>query len=183
MTRRVWVVAAVTIALALAGCGDHHRAPGAADPATELRAYLAQVEPIRLSVNELLDTADPILSGYHDHRLTAKQAESRMDALERRFAGYTLGIAEVAPVPASMRAAQDAYAHTFVLEDSYLSALTAAIPERRFDDLPKTQDAQRAAVIAWRTRLEVVAAGLGVQLPPDLQQAGRGEIAPSPFGS
>ena len=65
----------------------------------------------------------------------------------------------------------------------YLSALTAAIPEREFDDLPKTQDAQRAAVIAWRTRLEVVAAGLGVQLPADLQQAGRGEIAPSPFGS
>ena len=91
MTRGVWVAAAVTIVLALAGCGDHHRAPRAADPATELRAYLAQVEPIRLSVNELLDTADPILSGYHDHRLTAKQAESRMDALERRFAGYTVG--------------------------------------------------------------------------------------------
>jgi hypothetical protein len=182
MTRRLWAAAA-TIVLALAGCGDHHRAPRPADPAATLRAYLEQVEPIRLGVNELLDTADPILSGYHEHRLSPKQAESRMGALERRFADYTVGIAEVAPVPASMRAAQDVYAHTFVLEDAYLSALTAAIPEREFAHLPNTQDAQRAAVIAWRTRLEVVAAGLGVRLPADIQQAGRGEIAPSPLGS
>ena len=85
------------------------------------------MEPVRLIVNKLLDTADPILSGYHEHRLSAKQAESRMDALEHRFADYTVGIAEVAPVPASMLAAQDAYAHTFVLEDADLSALTTAI--------------------------------------------------------
>jgi hypothetical protein len=181
MTGRAWAAAA-TLVLALAGCGAQHRAAQAADPAQTLRTYVAHVEPIRLEVNELLDGADPILSAYHDHRLTPKQAQSRMDALERRFADYVVGIAEVTPVPASMRAAQDAYAHTFVLEDAYLSELTAAIPEREFDDLPDTQDAQRAAVIAWRTRLEVVAGGLGVKLPADLQQAGRGEIAPSPIG-
>ena len=86
------------------------------------------------------------------------------------------------PVPRSIAAAQAAYAHTYVLEDSYLSALTAALPDRDLTDLPHTADRQRAAIIAWRIRLEVVARRLGVRLPRDLQQAGRGEIAPSPEG-
>ena len=85
-------------------------------------------------------------------------------------------------VPAALRGAHRAYAHTYVLEDSYLSALAAAVPEREFDDLPATQSRQRAAIIAWRIRLEVLARRLGIRLPGDLQRAGRGEIAPSPLG-
>jgi hypothetical protein len=69
-----------------------------------------------------------------------------------------------------------------VLEDSYLSALAAALPEREFDDLPDTQARQRAAITGWRIRLEVVAHRLGIRLPMDIQAAGRGEIAPSPVG-
>ena len=50
-------------------------------------------------------------------------------------------------------------------------------------DLPDTQAAQRATIIRWRTVLEVLAGEARLSLPPDLQQAGRGEIAPSPTGS
>jgi hypothetical protein len=81
-----------------------------------------------------------------------------------------------------MRAAQDAYAHTFVLQDTYLSALVAALPARQFDELPHFQNAQRAAIIAWRTRLEVLADRWDAKLPSDLQIAGRGEISPAPTG-
>jgi hypothetical protein len=69
-----------------------------------------------------------------------------------------------------------------VLEDAYLRALVAALPRRDFGSLPRTQDAQRAAIVAWRHRLEAVAERIGVRLPADIQIAGRGEIAPSPFG-
>jgi hypothetical protein len=92
-------------------------------------------------------------------------------------------VAALRPVPPPLRAAQASYAHTYVLEDAYLSALVAALPGRRFEDLPDTQNRQRAAIIAWRIRLEVLADRLGVRLPADLQAAGRGEIAPSPSGS
>jgi hypothetical protein len=81
-----------------------------------------------------------------------------------------------------MRAAQDAYAHTFVLQDSYLSALAAALPTRAFDELPHFQNAQRAAIIGWRTRLQVLADRWGANLPANLQVAGRGEISPAPTG-
>jgi hypothetical protein len=148
-----------------------------------LEAYLARVEPIRLQVNRLLDRADPILSAYSDHRLGAGAARRRFDALERRFAAYAVRIAALEGVPPGLRSAQDSYAHTYVLEDAYLSALAAALPERRFDDLPDTQNEQRAAIVAWRVQLEVLAERLGVRLPADLQAAGRGEIAPSPSGS
>jgi hypothetical protein len=129
-----------------------------------------------------LDRADPILSAYRDHRLSASRARSRVDALERRFAVYARRIAAVGPVPGSLRSAARAYAHTYVLEDSYLSALAAALPSREFGELPNTQARQRAAIIAWRIRLEVVARRLGFRPPADLQVAGRGEIAPSPLG-
>jgi hypothetical protein len=172
-------LACVAAALTIAGCASHH----SADSRRTFEAYVGQVEKVRLPVNSLLDEADPILSGYRDHRIAAKEAQRRMDALERRFAAYTVQIAAVHPVPASMRAAQAAYAHTFVLEDAYLSALVNALPERRFDELPKTQNDQRAAVILWRTRLQQVADRIGVKLPADIQAAGRGEIAPSPLGS
>ncbi len=105
-----------------------------------------------------------------------------MDALERRFAAYAVKVAALGPVPPAVLAAHRAYAHTYVLEDSYLSALAAAIPERDFEDLPNTQARQRAAIIAWRIRLQVLARRLGIALPRDLQVAGRGEIAPSPTG-
>ena len=90
---------------------------------------------------------------------------------------------QVDPPTAQLRALNAGYANTYGFEDAYLSALVAAIPERSFDQLPKTQNAQRAAIIAWRTRLEVLAKRLGVTLPPDIGAAGRGEIAPSPLGS
>lgn len=172
-------LACAAAVIAIAGCASHHTAGSRGT----FEAYLAQVEKVRLPVNRLLDEADPILSGYRDHRIGANEAQRRMDALERRFAQFTVEIAAVHPVPASMRAAQAAYAHTFVLEDAYLSALVNALPERRFDELPNTQNDQRAAVILWRTRLQQVADQLGVKLPADIQAAGRGEIAPSPLGS
>jgi hypothetical protein len=88
----------------------------------------------------------------------------------------------VRTVPTPLRGAQRSYAHTYVLEDAYLSALVSALPDRDFEALPTTQSRQRAAIIAWRIRLEVVAGRLGMRLPADLQVAGRGEIAPSPLG-
>ena len=76
-----------------------------------------------------------------------------------------------------------AYAHTYVLEDAYLSALANGLGERKLENLPDTQAAQRAAIIGWRTGLTVLAHRAGVALPADLQQAGRGGIAPAPEGS
>jgi len=165
--------------VAFAGCGGGDHPASARD---SVEGYLSQVEPIRLGVNRLLERADPILTAYREHRLSPSGARSRMDALERRFAGYARRIAALGPAPAPMRAAGRAYAHTYVLEDSYLSALAAALPERRFGNLPNTQARQRAAIIGWRIRLEVVARRLGIRLPADLAVAGRGEIAPSPLG-
>ncbi|MGN6815744.1 MAG: hypothetical protein ACTHK3_06620 [Solirubrobacterales bacterium] len=114
-----------------------------------------------------------------DHRLPAAVAQWRLGRLERRFAADAVKIAAVGPVPEPLHAANRAYAHTYVLEDSYLSALVAAVPDRSFDVLPDTQSRQRAAITAWRIALEVQASHLGLRLPADLQAAGRGEIAPS----
>ena len=102
-----------------------------------------------------------------------------MGRLERGTADYAVKIAEVEPVPDEMRAAQDAYAHTFVLQDTYLSALTAALKDRAFDELPHFQNEQRAAIIAWRTRLQVLADRWGATLPANLQIAGA-ERSPRP---
>jgi len=177
-----FVLLAGLAALAFGGCGG---SSGAAGPsaAAKLDAYVAQVERVRLPVNDLLDRADPILGAYAEHKIGGTEAQRRFGALERTFASYAVRAASVRPVPASMRAANRGYAHTYVFEDSYLSALTAALPGRSYDELPNTQSRQRAAIIAWRIRLEVVAKRLGVKLPADIQQAGRGEIAPSPGGS
>lgn len=176
MSRRVLALGA--IALAIAGCG------GGTSPAPrdELAAYVSRVEPIRLRVNRLLDRADPTLSALSGHRLPTPAAQRRLGRLERHFAADAVKIAAVEPVPAAMRNAQRSYAHTYVLEDSYLSALVAALPNRSFDELPHTQTQQRAAITAWRIQLELQAAKLGLRLPADLQAAGRGEIAPSPTG-
>jgi hypothetical protein len=170
-------IAAALAALLLLGCestDDEQR--------EALEDYLAEVEMIRLPVNELLDEADPIMAAYREGELDADQAQRRFGELERRFADYATQIAAIEDVPEEIRPEHDAYAETYIFEDAYLSALQAAIPEREFDELPETQHAQRAAIIDWRIRLEVLAARLGIELPEDLQAAGRGEIAPSPLG-
>ncbi len=115
-------------------------------------------------------------------RSAPSKAQRRLGRIERRFGHYAAAAAEVRPVPASMRAANRAYAHTYVFEDSYLAALVAALPGREFDALPNTENRQRRAIVAWRIRLETVAHETGVKLPADIQQAGRGEIRPSPAG-
>lgn len=181
--RRLVLAAAALLAAALVstaiGCGSD---TSTADRRQALEDYVAQVQPIRLGINELLDKADPVLEGYRDGDLTAKQAQRGIDRIERGAADYAVQIAAVEDVPDELRAAQDAYAHTFVLQDTYLSALAAALPGRQFDELPDFQNEQRAAIIAWRTRLQVLADRWGATLPADLQVAGRGEISPSPTG-
>jgi hypothetical protein len=166
-------------AIVLAGCGGGEPRPARGS----LSSYLAEVEPIRLRVNRLLDGADPILDAYREHRLSPTAAWRRMNALEERFAADAVRIADVRHVPTRLRTAQRAYAHTFVFEDAYLSALAAAIPDREFDSLPDTQERQRRTIIAWRIDVESLAARQGLRLPADLKAAGRGEIAPSPDGS
>jgi hypothetical protein len=177
------LIAALPLAFALAllgaGCGSD---ASTANHRQALEDYVAAVQPIRLGINQLLDQADPILEGYNDGDLSAAQATRRMGRIERGAAGYAVRIASVQDVPGEMRMAQDAYAHTFVLQDTYLSALVAALKDRAFDELPHFQNEQRAAIIAWRTRLEVLADRWGATLPANLQIAGRGEISPAPTG-
>jgi hypothetical protein len=172
-------------AVTLGGCGGR-AAPGNVSIQREraaLVAYLQQVEPIRLAVNRLLGGADPILSAYRVGRISSQQAALRMGALERRFAAYTVDIAALKPATAQLRSLNAPYAHTYILEDAYLSALTSGLAARNLDGLPDTQAAQRAAIIQWRTDLTVLARRTTLDLPGDLQAAGRGEIAPSPGGS
>jgi hypothetical protein len=178
--RRLALVVAVAAAiLAATGCGADTTT---ADRRQALEEYVARVQPIRLGINELLDRADPILEGYADGELSVGEARRRLGRLESGVAGYAVRIAEVDQVPEEMRSAHDAYAHTFVLQDTYLSALVAALQERDFEDLPRFQNQQRAAIIAWRNRLQVLADRWDAQLPANLQVAGRGEISPSPTG-
>jgi hypothetical protein len=171
-------------AFAAAGCGGGSGSTGEPRPTRgSLASYLAEVEPIRIGVNRLLEGADPILVAYREHRIGPAIAARRMNALEHRFAAYAVEIASVHHVPPALRAAQREYAHTFVFEDAYLATLVAAIPDRDYAELPDTQDRQRDAIIAWRIALEALAKRQGTKLPADLQVAGRGEIAPSPTGS
>jgi hypothetical protein len=172
-------LAATALVPAAVGCGSD---TSTADRRQALEEYVAKVQPIRLGINELLDKADPILEGYRDGDLNAKQAQRGIDRIERGAAAYAVQIAAIEGVPEEMSAAQDAYAHTFVLQDTYLSALAAALPTRAFDELPHFQNEQRAAIIAWRTRLQVLADRWGATLPANLQVAGRGEISPRPEG-
>ena len=172
-------LAALALAVCPVGCGS---GTTTADRRQALEDYVAKVQPIRLGINELLDKADPILEGYRDGDLNAKQAQCGIGRIERGAARYAVQIAAIQNAPKEMQAAQDAYAHTFVLQDTYLSSLTAALPTRAFDELPHFQNAQRAAIIAWRTRLQVLADRWGATLPANLQIAGRGEISPSPEG-
>jgi hypothetical protein len=166
----------------LAGCAGHSVA-SAPQQRAALKSYLRQVEPIRLAVNRLLNNADPILGAFRAHRITPTTAARRMDALERRFAEYTVEVSAIQPRTARLDSLQAEYAHTYILEDAYLSALVNGLATRDFDGLPDTQAAQRAAIIDWRTGLIVLARKTGAVVPADLQQAGRGEIAPSVSGS
>jgi len=177
--------APIVLAMAVGGCAGHTRSAQSsmARQREALAAYLRPLEPLRLAVNDLLEGADPILSADHDHRLSGKQASRRMEALERRFAAYAVQIATIEPDTPKLRSLQSLYTHTYVLEDSYLSALVLALREGDFGELPDTQSDQRAAIIQWRMGLEVIAQRAHYRLPGDLQVAGRGEIAPSPDGS
>jgi hypothetical protein len=187
---RIGIVSAVVFALvlpavALDGCGGGSP-PGSVSAGSQRAAlvgYLQQVEPIRLAVNRLLEGADPILKAYRDGRISPRRASLRMGALERRFAAYTVEIAALQPATVKLRSLNAPYAHTYILEDSYLSALATGLAVRDLGGLPDTQAAQRAAIIQWRTGLTVLARRSAVHLPGDLQAAGRGEIAPSPGGS
>jgi hypothetical protein len=62
--------------------------------------------------------------------------------------------------------------------------LAAGAAQRRIDALERRSAAYAVRIAkAWRIGLEGAADRLGVRLPADLQAAGRGEIAPTPFGS
>ncbi|HVC03722.1 MAG TPA: hypothetical protein VND88_03510 [Candidatus Acidoferrales bacterium] len=177
-------VAIALMVLGLSACGQSSSAT--AHPATtaaELKSYLATIEPIRLGVNELLNNADPIIAGFKDKKLTDAQASAQMGALEESFATYTVEVNALHPADSTLAEINAPYAHTFILEDSYLNALVNGLAEDNFDSLPDTQSDQRAAIIEWRVQLEVLAQRLHVTLPADLQQAGRGEIAPSVSGA
>ena len=171
--------------LALGGCASQSGSAATGQPAqrTAIERYVAEVEPIRLAVNALLGGADPILETFHDRRITPHEAASRMGRLEQRFASYAVDIAAVDPPTAQLRALNAGYAGTYVLEDAYLSALVAGLADGELGDLPDTQATQRAAIIRWRIGLTVLARAADAPLPADLQQAGRGEIAPAPDGS
>jgi hypothetical protein len=182
---RLLAAALALTAATLGACGASSAPESVSIPRERaaLVSYLQQVEPIRLAVNRLLEGADPILSAYRDGRTPSRQASLRMGALERRFAAYAVDMAALEPLTAKLRSLNEPYAHTYIFEDAYLSALTTGLAERSLDHLPDTQAAQRAAIIQWRTGLAVLARRAAVDLPGDLQAAGRGEIAPSPGGS
>jgi hypothetical protein len=171
--------------VALGGCGSQTGSATSTQRAgrAAIERYIGEVEPIRLAVNKLLGGADPTLDALHDRRIAPTQAARRMGQLEQRFAAYAVEIAAVDPPTAQLRALNAGYANTYVFEDAYLSALAAGLEDHELTDLPNTQAAQRAAIIRWRIGLTVLARKAGAPLPADLQQAGRGEIAPSPDGS
>ncbi len=172
--------------MAVAGCGGAAASagsgPGQQAPA-QLHAYVAAVEPIRLAVNRLLDRADPILAARARGQIGAASAAAQMGRLERRFAAYAVAIGALRAPSPQLGALNAPYAHTYVLEDAYLSALANGLAEDRLGDLPDTSAPQREAIVAWRIGLEVLARREGVRLPRDLQRAGRGEIRPSPLGA
>jgi hypothetical protein len=171
--------------VALVACSGGESSPSSAAASTRagLERYLAKIEPVRLSVNRLLEGADPILAGFRERRVPAREASAQMGALERRFAASTVAVVAIRPQLEALRSLHAEYAQTYVLEDAYLSALTAGLAQRELTNLPNTQSARRAAIIRWRTGLMVMAQQAHFALPADLQQAGRGEIAPSPGGS
>ncbi|HEV2310676.1 MAG TPA: hypothetical protein VGU73_09140 [Acidimicrobiia bacterium] len=179
---RLVLAVGVLGALGLVGAGPVVAA-ATGPTGTEVQGYVAAVEPIRDGVNRLLDTADPLLERWRDHRLTGAQASAAMGALEQRFAAYTVQINSLAPSDPTLRRINAPYAHTYLLEDAYLRALAAALPTGVFGSLPRTAERQRAAIVVWRNQLDALGRALHLALPRDLEHAGRGDIAPSPTGS
>ncbi len=153
------LVAGLVIGVLIVGCASSASTTRTgADPgvsATELRDYVAQVEKVRLPVNSLLDGADPILEGFHDKTITPDVAADQMDALEQRFAGYLLDANAISPSNKVLAKMNTPYARTYFYEDAYLATLASDLREGDFDNLPNTQDAQRLAIIEWRTQLDV----------------------------
>jgi hypothetical protein len=179
------LVASCLCAVALCGCASHSGSLTTRQRAqrSAIERYLGEVEPIRLAVNKLLGGADPVLGAFDKRRIGRGEAARRMGQLEQRFADYTVDVASIKAPSAELDALNASYASTYVLEDAYLSALAAGLADGKLNQLPDTQAAQRAAIIRWRTELTVMALAAHAPLPDDLQQAGRGEIAPSPNGS
>jgi hypothetical protein len=180
---RVTAASGTAIAAVLLLFGTSAAAARPAVPARALRAYVAQVQKVRVPVDALLEGTDPILDAYHAQRVTPAQASLEMNDLEERFAGYVVSMREINPSNPTLARLNQPYARTYYLEDSYLSTLASDLNEGDFDNLPDTQDQQRLAIIEWRTQLEIMARRDHVQLPADIEQAGRGEIAPSLSGS
>jgi hypothetical protein len=177
------LLAAVLAALPLATGSASASATQPTVAAPALRSYIARVQKVRVPVDALLEGTDPILEGYQSHQLTPAQASLEMNDLEERFAGYVVSMLEIVPANRTLARLNRPYARTYYLEDNYLSTLASDLNEGDFDNLPDTQDQQRLAIIEWRTQLEILAKKGDVKLPADIQQAGRGEIAPSLSGS
>src|SRR5262245_13325994 len=97
------LIAAAALAGLAAGCGADE---STAERRQALEDYVAEVEPIRLGINELLDKGDPIMGAYADGRFDAAEAKRRMGRLEAKEADYAVQIAEVDP-PDDVRAAHD----------------------------------------------------------------------------
>jgi hypothetical protein len=178
-------ICALTLA-AVAACGSSSssgRPASSGVTATDLTSYVTAVQKVRLPVNALLGGADAILDPYQDHTISHQVAATRFGNLERQFAIYARQMQEITPPDATLARINKPYAQTYFFEDSYLATLASDLHEGDFDNLPNTQGAQRLAIIRWRIALEVLADRLHVSLPANLQQAGRGEIAPSIEGS
>jgi hypothetical protein len=88
-----------------------------------------------------------------------------MGRLEQSFAVYMVDINAVQPSDPTLASINAPYAQTYVLEDTYLNALVAALPNGGFSTLPDTESAQRDAIIDWRVELDVLALKLAVLLP------------------
>jgi hypothetical protein len=176
-------VLVATAALALIADPQASASTATQPTPTELSAYIAAVEPIRDGVNRLLDTADPPLKAWRMHRITGAQAGAAISALEQQFAIFTAEINDLHPGDLTLDRINVPYARTYLLEDAYLRSLAAALPSGNFSSLPKTAEQQRRTIVSWRKRVEALGLQLRVRLPRDLGHAGRGDIAPSPFGS
>jgi hypothetical protein len=178
--RAVTATGGVLLAIATVGCSG---GGSGTVPASQVSNYVNAVEAVRLPVNTLLNGADPILEAYQKKQITPVEASMQMSALESRFAGYLLKVHQIEPSNSQLKAINVPYADTYYYEDAYLATMASDLRSGSFANLPNTQGAQRLAIIIWRTKLELIAAKSGVTLPADLQQAGRGEIAPGPPGS
>ena len=131
-------------------------------------------------MNQLLLGADPILDGYRTHTITPQAAGDEMSQLEHRFASCVVSAQSLDPADSTLSKLNAPYADTYYLEDNYLSMLAADLPGNDFDNLPDTQNAQRLAIIEWRTQLQVAANVAGVRLPPtsNRQVGGRSPLHP-----